>query len=108
MQLAGHDLHDGDVAGMAHLLRGQIVGAFAGLGVGQIDFRMDLVRLQVTNDSLGAAHADLRLGNRFGTDLKLRRNMLKNDGCADRDFRRLLVGRNQKPQTRRQQQGQRP
>ena len=45
VQLAGHDLHHGDVAGVAHLLRGQFKGAFAGLNVREFDFRVDVIGL---------------------------------------------------------------
>src|SRR5271169_1968966 len=92
VQLAGHDLHDGDVARMAHLLRSQIKGSVAGLDVCQLDFRVNLVRLQLPDDAFRAADTDLRLGNRLRTDFELRWDVLKNDGGANGHFRRLLVG----------------
>ena len=98
MQLAGNDLHDADVARMAHLLRCEVEGAFPRFDVGQIDFRVDFVGLQLADDAFRAAYADLRFLDRLGTDLQLRGNMLKDNGCVQRDFRRLLVSRNQKPQ----------
>src|ERR1035441_6621339 len=46
VQLAGDDLYNGDVSRVAHLLRGKVEGSFARFDVGEVDFGMDLIRLQ--------------------------------------------------------------
>src|SRR6266568_92192 len=101
MQLAGYDLNDGDVPRMPHLLRREIEGALTWLYICQVDFGMNFVRLQLPDDPFWAPHADLGLLDGLGTDFQLGWNMLKNNGSAQGDFRRLLVARNQKPQARR-------
>src|SRR5271165_79486 len=98
MQLAGNNLHHVHVRGMTHLLRSEIKGAFSSLGVAEIDFRVDLAGLQLTDHTLRSPHADLRLGNRLGTDFKMLWNMLKDDGRVKGHFCRLLVGGNLPPQ----------
>src|SRR5579862_8981283 len=72
VQLAGDNLNDSDIAGVANLLRSQVEGSVTGLDVQQFDFRVDLVCLQLADDALRAAHTDLGLRNHLGTYLKLR------------------------------------
>ena len=83
---------------MTHLQRSEIKCAFTGLSVRQFDLRVDFVRLQLPDHAFWATHANLRLRNRFGTDLELRWHVLKDDGRMHSHFGGLLVGCNEKPQ----------
>src|SRR5579863_5488891 len=58
MQLAGHDGPDRHVARVMDLLRGEIEGTFAGLGVSQVDFRLNFIGPQLADDALRSANAD--------------------------------------------------
>src|SRR5579864_2562092 len=106
MKLTGHNLHDNDLAGVAHLFRAEIESALARLGVDKIDLGSHLIRLQIANDAFRPAEADLRFRNRFRTDLKTGWNVLEYDGSAQGDFSGFLVGRNQPPQAGREKQRQ--
>src|SRR5579859_2111999 len=77
MQLAGHNGPDGHISRVVDLLRGEIERAFAGLGVSQVDLRLDVIGAQLTDDTLRPANADLCLRNRLGADFEVRRNVLK-------------------------------
>ena len=64
MHLPRHHLHHDQIPLEANLLRGQIKRAFAGLGISQFKFCVDVSRTQFPDHALGAAHADLRF--RYG------------------------------------------
>src|SRR6476660_9675634 len=104
MQLAGNDLHDIDVTGMAHLTRGQIEGAVAILRPRQIDFGLNLIRFQLPNHAFWAAYSNLSFRDGFGADLQLWGDVLKHDRRTDGDFGRLFVARDHEPHARSQQQ----
>src|SRR5579871_308783 len=106
MQLAGQDLHHADITWMAYLLRAQIKSSFARFNIAEIDFRVNLLCLQLTDYALRSANPHLGFGNEFRTDLQVRGNVLKHHWSSQCDLRRLLLRRNQKPHSRRQCQGQ--
>ena len=60
MELTGYDLHYAQVARLAHLLRCQIESAFAGLGVGEVHFHVNVVSGQTMDNVLRATHPHLR------------------------------------------------
>src|SRR5277367_298550 len=69
MQLAGENLNDGYVARVADLLRSEFIGAISRPDAGEVDLGVNFVGLQLADDALGSAHANLRLGNGLGADL---------------------------------------
>ena len=93
-------------AGMANLLRGDVESTLLRLGARQVDFRLNVIGFELADDSLGTPNTDLGLGNGFGADSEIGRNVLEDDGSTHRDFGGLFIAGNDEPEAGRQKQRQ--
>src|SRR5207302_8791355 len=105
MELAGYDLHYAQIARPAHLLRRQIEGTFAGLGVGEVNFQVNVVGDQTVDNVLRATNPHLRQGNVLGIDFQVFGNAMELDGNVHGDFG-IGIARHDQPKAYGQDQGE--
>jgi hypothetical protein len=101
--LARNDLNDVEIAGLMHLLSGEIERAFAGLGARKVDFHMYLVGTEAMHKAGRTTHADLSGRDVLGIDLEVLRDMVKLDGYGDGHLSHGIASDGQ-PQSDREEQ----